>query len=84
MGRCAAEKLAIASPSDFRRFRYDSFDARLPKAGERRFDIGGMLGAAILTLARKRKWVVQDLDSRVLRVTARGRLDMLNLVGGRS
>jgi DNA-binding transcriptional ArsR family regulator len=40
---------------------------------ERRYHLGGSLGAAFLTLALKRKWLLQDLDSRALRVTAGGR-----------
>jgi deoxyxylulose-5-phosphate synthase len=28
--------------------------------------LGGALGAALLKLALKRKWVIQDLDSRAL------------------
>jgi DNA-binding transcriptional ArsR family regulator len=39
---------------------------------ERRPHLGGSLGAALLQLARRRRWVVQDLDSRALRVTAAG------------
>lgn len=44
---------------------------------ERRFHLGGALGAALLKIALKRKWVTQDLDSRALRVTASGRREML-------
>jgi hypothetical protein len=43
---------------------------------ERRYHLGGALGAAFLALARNRKWVIQDLDSRALRVTDRGRKEM--------
>ena len=43
---------------------------------ERRPHLGGALGAAILNLALKRKWVVRDLDSRALEVTSRGRREM--------
>lgn len=43
---------------------------------ERRPHVGGALGAAILKVAMKRKWVVQDLDSRVLTLTADGRRDL--------
>jgi hypothetical protein len=45
---------------------------------ERRPHLAGSLGAAILTLALKRKWVVQDLDSRILRITRTGRTEMQN------
>jgi DNA-binding transcriptional ArsR family regulator len=44
---------------------------------ERRPHIGGALGAALLQVALKRKWVVQDLDSRALSVTSVGRREML-------
>jgi DNA-binding transcriptional ArsR family regulator len=43
---------------------------------ERRHHLGGALGAAFLALARNRKWVIQDLDSRALRVTDRGSNEM--------
>ncbi|MGE5322810.1 MAG: ArsR/SmtB family transcription factor [Actinomycetota bacterium] len=43
---------------------------------ERRPHLGGALGAALLKLALKKKWVVQELDSRALRVTALGRREM--------
>jgi len=43
---------------------------------ERRPHIGGALGAALLKVALKRKWVVQDLDSRILGVTSFGRREM--------
>lgn len=48
---------------------------------ERRPHIGGALGAALLTVARKRKWVVQDLDSRALSITRVGRREMLTRFG---
>ncbi len=50
---------------------------------ERRPHIGGALGAALLKLALKRKWVVQDLDSRALEVTGRGRHELLARFGVR-
>jgi DNA-binding transcriptional ArsR family regulator len=43
---------------------------------ERRPHIGGALGAALLKIALKRKWVLQDLDSRALEVTRLGRREM--------
>lgn len=43
---------------------------------ERRPHVGGALGAALLKLALRRKWVDQDLDSRALRITSRGRREM--------
>jgi hypothetical protein len=39
-------------------------------------DLGGALGAGLLTTTLKKRWVVQDLDSRALSVTAAGRRDM--------
>jgi hypothetical protein len=44
---------------------------------ERRPHVGGALGAALLNVALKRKWVIQDLDSRALCVTSFGRREML-------
>jgi len=44
---------------------------------ERRPHLGGSLGAALLKVALKRKWVTQDLDSRILSVTSFGRREML-------
>jgi DNA-binding transcriptional ArsR family regulator len=48
---------------------------------ERRPHVGGALGAALLKVALKREWVVQDLDSRALGVTSRGRREMLTRFG---
>src|SRR5713101_5693847 len=44
-----------------RRFAYACVDW-----SERRPHIGGAVGAALLNVAMKRKWVMQDLDSRAL------------------
>jgi len=43
---------------------------------ERRPHLGGAMGAALLTLALKKKWVSPDLDSRALSVNPRGRREM--------
>lgn len=43
---------------------------------ERRPHLGGAVGAALLKLALRRKWVAQDLDSRILCITAFGRREM--------
>ena len=43
---------------------------------ERRPHVGGALGAALLKLALKQKWVTQDLDGRALAITSRGRREM--------
>jgi DNA-binding transcriptional ArsR family regulator len=48
---------------------------------ERRPHVGGALGAAFLKVALKRRWVVQDLDSRALGVTSLGRREMLTRFG---
>ncbi|WP_095079120.1 helix-turn-helix transcriptional regulator [Pseudomonas sp. Irchel s3h17] len=42
----------------------------------RRPHLGGALGAALLTIAIKRKWLTQDLDSRALALTATGRKEI--------
>lgn len=39
---------------------------------ERRPHLGGAVGAALLTMAERRKWVRKDLTSRALRVTRSG------------
>ncbi|MGA2365631.1 MAG: helix-turn-helix transcriptional regulator [Steroidobacteraceae bacterium] len=46
---------------------------------ERRHHLGGALGAAFLQLATRRKWVLQDLDSRALRLTDSGRRELTQL-----
>jgi hypothetical protein len=43
---------------------------------ERRPHLGGALGTALLNVALKRKWVIQDLDSRALDVTGFGRREL--------
>jgi DNA-binding transcriptional ArsR family regulator len=48
---------------------------------ERRPHVGGALGAAVLRVMLKRKWVIQDLDSRALSVTSLGRREMLTRFG---
>ena len=48
---------------------------------ERRPHVGGALGAALLNVALKRKWVIQDLDSRAVGITSRGRREMLGRFG---
>lgn len=59
-----------------RRFAYDCVDW-----SERRPHLGGALGAALLEVALKRKWVLQDRDSRALTVTNIGRRDVLARFG---
>jgi DNA-binding transcriptional ArsR family regulator len=48
---------------------------------ERRSHIGGALGAALLQLALKRRWVTQDLDIRALCITNLGKREMLAKFG---
>ena len=48
---------------------------------ERRYDLAGALGAALLHVAVKRRWVVRDLDSRALGVSALGRRELRRCVG---
>ena len=43
---------------------------------ERRSHLAGALGAALLGVAVKRKWIVRDLDSRIVTVTAFGRREL--------
>jgi DNA-binding transcriptional ArsR family regulator len=59
-----------------RRFAYACLDW-----SERRPHVGGALGAALLKAALKRKWVIKELDSRVLCVTSLGRREMLTRFG---
>ena len=61
-----------------RRFAFPCLDW-----SERRPHIGGALGAAILLLAQKQKWVVRDLDSRALSLTRVGRRELLMRFGVR-
>ena len=59
-----------------RRFAYACIDW-----SERRPHLGGALAAAILNLAVRRKWVLQDLDSRSLSITRFGRREMASRFG---
>ncbi|HEY6413684.1 MAG TPA: helix-turn-helix transcriptional regulator [Edaphobacter sp.] len=59
-----------------RRFAFPCLDW-----SERRPHLGGALGAALLRVALKRRWVTQDLDSRALAVTGFGRREMLSRFG---
>ena len=59
-----------------RRFAYACLDW-----SERRPHVGGALGAALLKLARRKRWVTQDLDSRAIRVTSVGRRELGAIFG---
>jgi DNA-binding transcriptional ArsR family regulator len=48
---------------------------------ERRPHLGGALGAALLKVALKKRWVTQDLDIRALSITSLGRREMLTRFG---
>ena len=48
---------------------------------ERRPHLRGSLAAAFLTLAKKKKWVVGEIDSRALTLTAKGHRDMSTIFG---
>jgi len=70
-GRAAFAALGIdmdAVRSQRRRFAYACVDW-----SERRPHIAGALGQALLHAALERKWFVQDLDSRALKLTPPGR-----------
>ncbi|MGH7690800.1 MAG: ArsR/SmtB family transcription factor [Gemmatimonadaceae bacterium] len=59
-----------------RRFAYPCLDWT-----ERRPHLGGALGAAVLDLALRKKWVRRERDSRALRVTNVGRLELHSKFG---
>jgi DNA-binding transcriptional ArsR family regulator len=59
-----------------RRFAYACVDW-----SERRPHLGGALAAALLRIGLKRKWMLQDLDSRALRITAFGQREMMSRFG---
>jgi hypothetical protein len=48
---------------------------------ERRPHLGGALGAALLDVAMKKRWVTQDLDSRALSITPEGRRELKSRFG---
>ena len=59
-----------------RRFAFGCLDW-----SERRPHLGGALGAAILTLALRKRWLTQELDSRALSVTAAGKRELQRYLG---
>ncbi|HZO23746.1 MAG TPA: helix-turn-helix transcriptional regulator [Steroidobacteraceae bacterium] len=65
-----------AARAQRRRFAYACVDW-----SERRPHMAGALGAALLQLALKRRWVVQELDSRALRLTRTGSGELLTRFG---
>ncbi|HEY3784055.1 MAG TPA: helix-turn-helix domain-containing protein [Steroidobacteraceae bacterium] len=65
-----------AARAQRRRFAYACVDW-----SERRPHMAGALGAALLQVALRRRWVVQDLDSRALRVTRAGSGELRTRLG---
>lgn len=59
-----------------RRFAFGCLDW-----SERRPHVGGALGAALLGVALKRRWVLRELDSRALEITPRGQSELRNRFG---
>ena len=78
-GTKAVEALGIdvqAARALRRRFAYPCLDW-----SERRPHLAGALAAAILRIALKKKWMLQELDSRALRITNFGRREMRTRFG---
>lgn len=78
-GRAALESMGVdvvGAAAARRRFAFGCLDW-----SERRPHLGGALGAAVLRLALRKRWVEPELDSRALRVTAAGRRELLARVG---
>ena len=77
---CAAfQRLGVdieAARAVRRKFAFECLDW-----SERRPHLGGALGAAVLHLLFQRRWVVRDLDSRALQVTAAGRRELRSRFG---
>jgi DNA-binding transcriptional ArsR family regulator len=78
-GHAMFERLGIdvaVARASHRRFAFACLDW-----SERRPHLAGALGAAVLGAALKKSWVRRDLDSRVLRLTALGRRELLANLG---
>ena len=78
-GARALQELGVdvaASQGVRRRFAFGCLDW-----SERRPHVGGALGAALLGVALKRKWVLRELDSRALEITPHGQADLRNRFG---
>jgi DNA-binding transcriptional ArsR family regulator len=79
--RCL-EKIGVdvaGARGERRRFAYPCLDW-----SERRAHVGGALGAALLKLALRKRWLVPDLDSRALEITGVGRREMRTRFGLRA
>jgi DNA-binding transcriptional ArsR family regulator len=76
-GRSAAASLGLdLADGGRRKFAYPCLDW-----SERQPHIGGALGAALLGLALRKRWVQRELDSRCLEITGRGRREMRDKLG---
>jgi DNA-binding transcriptional ArsR family regulator len=78
-GHAAFANLGVdvdAARAQRRRFAFACVDW-----SERRPHLAGALGAGLLRLVLKQKWVAQDLDSRILRVTSIGRRELSGRLG---
>ena len=78
-GAAALEALGVDVESlrvQRRRFAFACLDW-----SERRAHLGGALGAALLDVAFRMRWVSRDLDSRALTVTPAGRRELLKRFG---
>jgi DNA-binding transcriptional ArsR family regulator len=65
-----------AAKAERRRFAYACLDW-----SERRSHLGGAVGAALLEVALKRKWLTQHLDSRALHITSHGKRELQSRLG---
>jgi DNA-binding transcriptional ArsR family regulator len=78
-GTTALQSLGIdmeATTALRRRFAYPCLDW-----SERRSHLGGALAAALLKAALKKRWLIQELDSRALTITTPGRREMQSRLG---
>jgi DNA-binding transcriptional ArsR family regulator len=66
----------LAARAGRRRFAYECLDW-----SERRPHIGGALGAALLKMTLKKRWLERELDGRALNITNVGRREMLARFG---
>jgi DNA-binding transcriptional ArsR family regulator len=90
MGWLVDYRLAPAGETGFRKLGVEVEVARAHRRlflgpcldwSERKPHLAGALGAAILQLALRRKWVLQELDSRALELTPHGRRELRARLG---
>jgi DNA-binding transcriptional ArsR family regulator len=91
--RKSAERAYDLTPTGAKGFESLSIDIEAERSLRRRFasscldwserrpHLGGALGAALLRAALKRRWVTQELDSRVLNITSAGRRELQSRFG---